>query len=150
MIRLDHAPRVLQPVDGPEPTSHDGSVTLPVDTRSAPSQATSTASEDRLPTHARVLAGLLSHPDRIPSRWRAPGFARQVDLVRAHLRPIRSRESLSLSYSREHFHINPVGAQPVPLSLLTRSATDVAYAHRWLELGGEGGEGPWVTLLGGA
>jgi hypothetical protein len=125
-------------------------VTAPADASRAPTAPSSAAPADRLRTHASVLAGLLSRPDRVPARWRAPGFARQVDLVRAHLRPIRSRESLSLSYSREHFHIDPVGAPPVPIRLLRRSATDVAYAHRWLELGGEGDEGPWITLLGGA
>jgi hypothetical protein len=55
-----------------------------------------------------------------------------------------------LSYSREHFHVDPVGAPPAPLELLRRSATEVAYAHRWLELDGEGRDGPWITLLGGS
>ncbi len=102
-----------------------------------------------LSRQAEVLSQLLARPEGYPVRWRAPGFGRQVDLVRAHLRPIRSHESLGRSYAREHFHIDRIGtAPPSPEGLLRRSATDVAYAHRWLELSGRRGEGPWITLLG--
>ncbi len=102
-----------------------------------------------LPTQAEMLSQLLARPESYPARWRAPGFGRQVDLVRAHLRPIRSHESLARSYAREHFHIDRIGTvPPSPEGLLRRSATDVAYAHRWLELSGRRGEGPWITLLG--
>lgn len=102
-----------------------------------------------LSAHAEVLFQLLARPDRYPLRWRAPGFGRQVDLVRAHLCPIRSHESLARSYAREHFHTDRTGTvPPSPEGLLRRSATDVAYAHRWLELSGRRGDGPWITLLG--
>jgi hypothetical protein len=98
---------------------------------------------------AEILCRLLARPEGYPLRWRAPGFGRQVDLVRAHLRPIGSHESLARSYSREHFHIERTGiVPPSPEGLLRRSATDVAYAHRWLELSGRRGEDPWITLLG--
>jgi hypothetical protein len=102
-----------------------------------------------LSMHADILYQLLARPEDYPLRWRAPGFGRQVDLVRAHLRPINSHESLDRSCAREHFHIDRIGtAPPSPEGLLRRSATDVAYAHRWLELSGRRDEGPWVTLLG--
>ena len=102
-----------------------------------------------LSMHADILYQLLARPEDYPLRWRAPGFGRQVDLVRAHLRPINSHESLDRSYAREHFHIDRIGtAPPSPEGLLRRSATDVAYAHRWLELSGRRDEGPWITLLG--
>ena len=102
-----------------------------------------------LAMHADILSQLLARPDRYPPRWRAPGFGRQVDLVRAHLCPIRSHESLARIYAREHFHMDPTGTvPPSPEGLLRRSATDVAYAHRWLELSGRRADGPWITLLG--
>ena len=102
-----------------------------------------------LSMQAEILSRLLARPESYPLRWRAPGFCRQVDLVRAHLRPIGSHESLARSYSREHFHIERTGTvPPSPEGLLRRSATDVAYAHRWLELSGRRGEDPWITLLG--
>jgi hypothetical protein len=98
---------------------------------------------------AEMLSQLLARPGSVPARWLAPGFGRQVDLVRAHLRPIRSHESLDHSYAREHFHIDRIGTvPPSPEGLLRRSATEVAYAHRWLELSGRRGEGSWITLLG--
>lgn len=110
----------------------------------APSAMSSTLS-----THAEVLSQLLARPDRHPVCWRAPGFGRQVDLVRAHLRPIRSHESLAGIYAREHFHMDRTGtAPPSPEGILLRSATDVAYAHRWLELSGRRDDAPWITLLG--
>lgn len=102
-----------------------------------------------LAVHADILCQLLARPDRYPPRWRAPGFGRQVDLVRTHLAPIHSDESLARSYAREHFHIDRIGTvPPSPEGLLRRSATEVAYAHRWLELSGRRGEGSWITLLG--
>ncbi len=102
-----------------------------------------------LAMHADILSQLLARPDRYPPRWRAPGFGRQVDLVRTHLGPIHSHESLARSYAREHFHIDRIGtAPPSPENLLRRSSTDVAYAHRWLELSGRRGGGSWITLLG--
>ena len=104
---------------------------------------------DRLDVHATVLARMMQRPDRAPQRWRAPGFARQVELVRSHLRPIQTRATLAMSYAREHFHVDPVGAPPEPAALMRRSATDVAYALRWLELDGAGDQAAaWLTLLG--
>lgn len=64
-----------------------------------------------------------------PRAWDAPAFARDVDLVRTHLGPIRRRQILAASFGREAFHGGPAadaaGLGPVV----------VAYAIRWLELG---------------
>jgi hypothetical protein len=35
------------------------------------------------------------HPERRPARWSGAGFAREVDLVRLHLVPIRTRVGLA-------------------------------------------------------
>jgi hypothetical protein len=64
-----------------------------------------------------------------PAAWSLPGFAREVDLVRLHLRPVNSRPILAASFGREAFHAGPsTAATP-------GGAVAVAYAIRWLELG---------------
>ena len=40
--------------------------------------------EQRLASHADLLAAWLEHPDRCPQRWRSEPFSRTVDLVRTH------------------------------------------------------------------
>jgi hypothetical protein len=102
--------------------------------------------EQRLATHADLLAAWLERPDR-PQRWRSEPFSRTVDLVRTHPRPIATREMLALSYAREHFHLISVGEPPAPSELLSRDATEVAYAIRWLELGDWPGSGSWASLV---
>ena len=85
------------------------------------------------PSHALALVALATirrsrRPADRPEAWSRPGFAREVDLVRLHLRPIRTRQVLAASFGREAFHAGPPqggGAGPV----------GVAYALRWLELG---------------
>lgn len=95
------------------------------------------AFEPDSPSRALALTGLATvrhsrRPLDRPSAWSRPGFAREVDLVRAHLRPIRTRQLLAASFGREAFHAGqdsggsgPQGVGPVA----------VAYAIRWLELG---------------
>jgi hypothetical protein len=72
-----------------------------------------------------------------------PVFGRQVDLVRLHLAPIRSRAGLAASFGREAFHAE-----------LDRDGVDVdagsvtaAYAIRWLELGNGVRRPPWEMWL---
>jgi hypothetical protein len=103
----------------------------------------------RLATHAALLEAWLRLPaDRLPPRWRTAEFGRMVDLVRTHLRPIANRQLLGLSYGREHFHVVAVGDPPAPTVLMSRNATEVAYAVRWLELGGAAGVSDWPSLIG--
>lgn len=104
--------------------------------------------ELRLAAHADLLETWLEHPDRCPQRWRSEPFSRAVDLVCTHLRPIATRQMLALSYAREHFHVISVGAPPAPSVLLSRDATEVAYALRWLELGDWRRSGSWASLVG--
>jgi len=68
-------------------------------------------------------------PASRPAAWSLPGFIREVDLVRLHLRPVSSRQVLAASFGREAFHAGP--------STVTSAggAVAVAYGIRWLELG---------------
>jgi hypothetical protein len=102
-----------------------------------------------VPAPARALAldalrliRLLRDPARRPERWQQPSFGEEVELIRRHLAPVRSRRTLAASYGREAFHLAPTmpdHADP--------SATRLAYALRWLELR-DGATGPsWQSLL---
>jgi hypothetical protein len=102
---------------------------------------------ERLATHGALLGSWLSQRSWVPPRWRSPVFGRVVDRVRSHLAPITSRDLLALSYGREQFHIIAIGRPPDPLVLLSRDATEVAYALRWLELGSSKRSADWADLL---
>ena len=90
-----------------------------------------------VPVPARALAldsvrlrRRLRDPARRPDRWSEPTFRREIDVVRAHLAPLRSRKALAASYGREAFHTSidhAAGDEP--------GAVRLAYALRWLELG---------------
>jgi hypothetical protein len=102
-----------------------------------------------MPAPARALAldalrivRLLRDPSRRPVRWTQPGFGAEVEVIRRHLAPVRSRRMLAASYGREAFHLTPTRADHVDAS-----PTRLAYALRWLELR-DGATGPsWQTLL---
>lgn len=89
------------------------------------------------PAPARALAldalrllRRLRDPSRRPDRWSQPSFRREIELIRAHLAPLRTRRTLAASYGREAFHLSLDDAardDPGPVRL--------AYALRWLELG---------------
>ena len=75
-------------------------------------------------------------------------FAREVELVRVHLRPIRSVEMLAASYGRESFQPSdgePPATAPAPVA---RSAVEVAYAVRRWELEDEESLPAWPALVG--
>jgi hypothetical protein len=103
-----------------------------------------------VPAPARALAldalrvvRALRDPARRPARWTQPAFCAEVELVRRHLAPVRSRQTLAASYGREAFHVSSADRElddPSPIRL--------AYALRWMELR-DGSAGPsWPTLLG--
>jgi hypothetical protein len=82
-------------------------------------------------------------PDARPARWTVPVFAREVDLIRLHLAPIRSRLGLAASFGREAFHADiDTGRAPEALGPVT-----VAYAIRWLELGDGVARPTWLAWL---
>ena len=100
-----------------------------------PSGGTSAPAPVPAPSRALALDAIrllrcLRDPTRAPARWSEPAFRREVDLVRAHLAPLRSRQALASSFGREAFHATtdrPGEGDPGPVR--------VAYALRWLELG---------------
>jgi hypothetical protein len=88
-----------------------------------------------VPSRALALDALrllrrLHDPSRRPTRWGDPMFDREVDVVRMHLAPLRTRRALAASFGREAFHLmreSGPADDPGPVRL--------AYALRWLELG---------------
>jgi len=79
-----------------------------------------------------------------PERWLQPTFVREVDLVRLHLAPVRTRAGLASSFGREAFNLGAEeawGSRARPSTAAAREAArsigpvHVAYALRWLELG---------------
>ena len=93
------------------------------------------AFEPESPSRALALVALAvvrhsRRPSDRPLAWSRPGFAREVDLVRIHLRPVRSRQVLAASFGREAFHAGPPTA-----AAAAGGSVAVAYAIRWLELG---------------
>src|SRR5262245_11039118 len=103
------------------------------------------------PAPARALAldalrvvRALRDPSRRPARWAQPAFGAEVEIVRRHLAPVRSRQTLAASYGREAFHITAT----LDVERDDPSPTRLAYALRWMELR-DGATGPsWPTLLG--
>lgn len=88
------------------------------------------------------IARLLRDPSRRPERWAQPSFGAEVELIRRHLAPVRTRRTLAASYGREAFHLAPTRADNAD-----PSPTRLAYALRWLELR-DGSIGPtWQSLL---
>lgn len=102
-----------------------------------------------VPAPARALAldalrvaRLLRDPARRPAHWTQPAFGAEVELIRRHLAPVRTRRLLAASYGREAFNLAPTRAD-----VADPSAIRLAYALRWLELR-DGATGPsWQCLL---
>lgn len=105
-------------------------------------QASVPAPARALALDARRVTRLLRDPARRPPRWVRPGFAAEVEQVRRHLAPVRSRQMLAASYGREAFHLaltRSDGADSSP--------TRLAYALRWLELRDDVTGPSWPSLL---
>ncbi len=138
-----------------QPPNDPPTTPLPHGTRPAPAGANESAvpdpvaspplSPDRsLALDALRLVRLVEGRARRPTRWSSRSFNREVDLVRAHLRPIRTRLSLAASFGREAFHGKaPAGTDQA----LSGSAVRVAYAIRWMELGDEIERPAWRNWL---
>ena len=85
----------------------------------------------------------LRDPLRRPEPWDDAAFAREVELIRCHLAPMRNRRSLAASFGREAFQsLDFERATALPLG-----PARAAYAIRWLELGSGARLPPWTTLL---
>ncbi len=79
--------------------------------------------------------------DDRPARWATPAFGREVDLIRLHLAPIRTRLGLAASFGREAFHADPTADAGAP------GPVTAAYTLRWLELGDGDRRPPWPAWL---
>ena len=101
------------------------------------------APDRALALDALRLSRALRDPSRRPAHWLQPAFGAEVELIRRHLAPVRSRQTLAASYGREAFHVavdDRETNEPSPIRL--------AYALRWMELR-DGATGPsWPSLLG--
>ena len=97
-----------------------------------------------------VLRILRDHP-RDAGPWGVPAFAREVDLIRAQLAPIRDRRGLAASFGREAFRTSgaPDATQGVDAADLPDAIgpVRVAYAVRWLELGRGIRQPAWSSLV---
>ena len=85
----------------------------------------------------------LRDPLRRPEPWGDAAFAREVELIRCHLAPLRNRRSLTASFGREAFQSlefeRPTAPQLGPIR--------TAYAIRWLELGSGACLPAWNSLF---
>ena len=80
---------------------------------------------------------------RRPEAWADDAFGREVELIRRHLAPLRQRRSLAASFGREAFQsLDDASTDPTALGPIR-----VAYAIRWLELGGAGTLPPFEDLI---
>ena len=115
---------------------------LPSSGRFAPAPAP--APHRALALDALHLRRGLRDANRRPSRWADASFAREVELIRCHLAPLRNRRSLTASFGREAFQT--LDADRSPRARL--GPIRAAYAIRWLELGAGAALPPWKSLLG--
>jgi hypothetical protein len=123
--------------------------------RPSPSDAVATTigvgSPEPNPRHelARLALDLVvrtAEPIDAPRRWITPAFGAEVERTRAHLGPIRSREALLASFSRE---ASIAATRGQPVETVPAGPVRLAYAIRWLELG-DGRERPgWSSILAG-
>ena len=88
----------------------------------------------------------LRDPFHRPEPWEDASFAREVELIRCHLAPLRNRRSLTASFGREAFQRLAFEA-PTTLPL---GPIRAAYAIRWLELGSGASLPAWDHLLDAA
>jgi len=85
----------------------------------------------------------LRDPHHRPPPWEDVAFAREVELIRRHLAPLRNRRSLTASFGREAFQ----SLDAERLATLPLGPIRAAYAIRWLELGSGARLPAWSSLL---
>ena len=113
-----------------------------------PSSGVSVPAPAPVPHRALALDALrlrrgLRDVHRRPQGWGDAAFAREVELVRCHLAPLRNRRSLTASFGREAFQTLDV-ARSRPRTL---GPIRTAYAIRWLELSNGAALPAWSSLL---
>jgi hypothetical protein len=110
----------------------------------APVLAPALAPHRALALDAFRLRRTLHDHSRDADTWGEPAFAREVEVVRGQLAPIRSRRGLAASFAREACQTGGLDGSrsSVPLRPLR-----VAYAVRWLELGDGVARAGWIELV---
>lgn len=106
--------------------------------------------ERALAAHAAEIVRAIA-ADAVPGRWRLAAFARDVDLARRQLGPLRDRRMLVASFERESARLAALrrlaldpSTPPAPLD-----PVEAAYAVRWLELAEGGVQVPsWAEWAG--
>jgi len=88
------------------------------------------------------LRRALAERDARPVPWLEARFARDVELIRCHLAPLKTRRTLTASFGREAFQGLEDDRVSPPIG-----ATRAAYAIRWLELGARASLPSWTVLL---
>jgi hypothetical protein len=122
---------------------------VPAAARPAPVELRAPTFEPASPARSLAVMAMatvrrLRRPSALPLRWTSPVFCREVELIRTHLAPIRSRQVLAASFGREAFHGDPSG------SGVDESPVSAAYAIRWLELGDGQARPRWEAWLASA
>lgn len=136
-----HRTAVSRPGDGPTAGSPPLEGLLP--SSGFPVPAPAPAPHRALALDALRLRRGLRDAHRRPAGWHDPSFAREVELIRCHLAPLRNRRSLSASFGREAFQtLDPELSRPRPLGPIR-----AAYAIRWLELGSGARLPTWTSLI---
>jgi hypothetical protein len=87
-----------------------------------------------------------AEPIDVPSRWATFTFGAEVDRTRAQLQPIRSRDALLASFSRE---ASIALSRAAVESGLPPGPVRVAYAICWLELGDGRTRPAWSSFVAG-
>ncbi|HEX5149142.1 MAG TPA: hypothetical protein VFW02_08680 [Candidatus Limnocylindrales bacterium] len=141
---------VREPGSRLHPASRSGDVPVGVDPLEdlLRSSGALTPAPAPVPHRALALDALrlrrgLRDPRRRPAGWGNASFAREVELIRCHLAPLRDRRGLSASFSREAFQTLELD----PARSRALGPIRAAYAIRWLELGGGGNLPAWTRLL---
>jgi hypothetical protein len=136
-----HETAVSRPGGGSTTGSWPLEALLPLSGALAPAPAP--APHRALALDALRLRRSLRDADRRPAGWTDPAFAREVELIRCHLAPLRNRRSLTASFGREAFQtLDFDRVRPRPLGPIR-----AAYAIRWLELGSGATLPAWRTLV---
>lgn len=105
---------------------------------------------DRRHELARLALDLVvrtADPIDPPRRWTTPAFAGELERTRTHLAPIRSREALLASFSRE---ASVAATRGQAVEVVPAGPVRLAYAIRWLELGDGRSRPGWTSILAGA
>ena len=123
------------------PHSSPLEVLLPSSGALAPAPAP--APHRALALDAYRLRRALRDPSRRPDAWADEAFSREVELISRHLAPLRQRRNLAASFGREAFQ----SLEVTSTDSATLGPIRVAYAIRWLELGGDGRLPAFEALL---